>query len=273
MNESSPSPKVARYFVDEAGDLTLFDRKGRVLLGREGVSNYFIVGVVHIADVEAAQQKLESLRTELLADPYFRGVPSMQPESRKTALVFHAKDDLPEVRREVFKLLPALDVKVVAAIRHKTALVSEAQSLFKYGGKLQADDVYDEMVKRLFRNLLHTADANDICFARRGKSERAEALTTAIDKAKSAFNQRWKRQIDKPTHVWAAFPSQSAGLQVVDYYLWALQRLYEVGEERFFRLVARDYRLIMDLDDKRRKPYGEWYSDRNPLTLEKIRAL
>ena len=26
----------------------------------------------------------------------------------------------------------------------------------------------------------------------------------------------------------------------------------------------------MDLDDQRRKGYGEWYKDRNPLTLEKL---
>ena len=29
----------------------------------------------------------------------------MQREARKTAVAFHAKDDLPEVRREVFALL------------------------------------------------------------------------------------------------------------------------------------------------------------------------
>ncbi len=28
----------------------------------------------------------------------------------------------------------------------------------------------------------------------------------------------------------------------------------------------------MDLDDRRNKPYGEWYSDRSPLTLEKLRG-
>ena len=27
----------------------------------------------------------------------------------------------------------------------------------------------------------------------------------------------------------------------------------------------------MDLDDKRNKPYGEWYSDANPLELKKIK--
>lgn len=57
---------------------------------------------------------------------------------------------------------------------------------------------------------------------------------------------------------------------MLDYYLWALQRLYEQGESRFFELLAQDYRLIMDLDDKRYKPYGTWYSDSNPLTVEKL---
>lgn len=273
MSQHAFAPKIACFFVDEAGDLNLFDRKGRVLLGREGVSDYFMVGVAHIADVEAASNKLENLRTELLADPYFTGVPSMQPESRKTAIAFHAKNDLPEVRREVFKLLPTLGVKVQVAIRRKTVLVTEAQALFKYGSKLRADDIYDDMVKQLFRNLLHGVDANEICFARRGKSDRAEALTVAINRAQENFNRGWNREIDRPTRVLSTFPSESAGLQVVDYYLWALQRLYETGEERFLRLVAGDYSLIMDLDDTRRKSYGEWYSDRNPLTLEKIHAL
>ncbi len=31
------------------------------------------------------------------------------------------------------------------------------------------------------------------------------------------------------------------------------------------------YRLIMDLDDTSNEEYDEWYSDENPLTLEKIR--
>jgi hypothetical protein len=34
----------------------------------------------------------------------------MHREARKTALFFHAKDDLPEVRREVFRLLQRHDL-------------------------------------------------------------------------------------------------------------------------------------------------------------------
>ena len=49
------------YFVDEAGDLTLFNKKGRVLLGQEEVSDLFMVGVTHLPDPVEAHRKLEKL--------------------------------------------------------------------------------------------------------------------------------------------------------------------------------------------------------------------
>ncbi len=106
--EQPAPPHTAHYFVDEAGDLNLFDKKGRVLLGKLGVSNYFMVGVASLPDLDLARAELEGLRAALLADPYFKGVPSMQPQANKTAIAFHAKDDLPEVRREVMQVLPRL---------------------------------------------------------------------------------------------------------------------------------------------------------------------
>jgi hypothetical protein len=103
MSEVAPAQR--HYFVDEADDPVLFDAKGRALPGQEGCSRHFILGVLDVADPEALGAELETLRLELLADPYFRDVPSMQPERRKTAWMFHAKDDVPEVRREVFRVL------------------------------------------------------------------------------------------------------------------------------------------------------------------------
>ena len=104
--------EVRYYFVDEAGDLTLFNKRGQLLVGRSGVSRVFLVGVAHLPDPAAARRALAGLRDRLLGDPYFKGVPSMRAEAGKTALCFHAKDDLPEVRREVFRLLPAFGAKV-----------------------------------------------------------------------------------------------------------------------------------------------------------------
>lgn len=231
-----------------------------------------MVGVAHMADPIGAGQALENLRNQLLADAYFKGVPSMQPEARKTAIYFHAKDDLPEIRREVFKLLPNLEVKVQVAIRRKTALVSFAKLLHAAGKRLTEDLIYDDLIKRLFRNLLHKAAENRIVFARRGKRTRRIALERAIEKAKTNFEKKWKMLSRKPTSIVPEYSFSSAGLQIIDYYLWALQRVFELRQDRFFQLLRPGYRLIMDLDDKRNKPYGEWYTDYNPLQLRKIKA-
>jgi len=267
------SETVNNYYIDEAGDPVLFDKRGRVIVGREGVSRMFMVGVARLPDPKSAHQKLEGLRAALLSEPYFKGVSSMQPEHRKTALCFHAKDDLPEVRREVFGILPQLGVKVQVALRRKETMVNMAQALHRRGEKIRFDDFYDDLVKRLFKNLLHKADRNTIVFARRGKSVRLHALEKAIDKAKQNFERSTGIDAASKTSILPAYPSEYAGLQVIDYYLWALQRLYERGEDRFFNLIAKDYRLIMDLDDKRNKPYGQWYSDANPLELKKIKPV
>ncbi len=111
------------YFVDEAGDTTLFDAMGQVIAGTEGCSSYFLLGVLDIADPDALGSELFALRTSLLADPYFKKVPSMQPAAKKTALAFHAKDDVAEVRREVFALLRRHELRFFAAVRNKHKVV------------------------------------------------------------------------------------------------------------------------------------------------------
>jgi hypothetical protein len=271
MMEGAVGSKTTHcYFVDEAGDFVLFDKKGRVLLGTPGVSSCIMLGVAYLPQPELADRKLRALRSQLLADPYFSGVPSFQPDEKKTAIAFHAKDDLPEVRREVFRVLPELGAKVQVVVRRKVVLITTAQELYRSDARLTEQDIYDSMVSRLFRNLLHKADENNIVFSHRGKTTRKDALENAIIRAKTNFAAKTGQFHDKPTGIKSGFPSEYAGLQVIDYYLWALQRMFESGEERFFRLMVNDYRLIVDVDDTRKKAYGAYYSDSNRLTLEKI---
>jgi len=264
---------IKHYFVDEAGDTTLFNARGVAIVGNEGVSRAFMVGVADVPDPSGARSALDALRASLLADPYFKGVPSMLPGGGKTALCFHAKDDLPEVRREVFKLLPTLGVKVQVAIRRKADLISEARVLHSMGQRLGPSEVYDDLVRRLFKNLLHRGEAHEVCFARRGKSDRQEALIAALRRAKEKFRKKWNANADLPLSIRASVPSSDAGLQIIDYYLWALQRLIERDEDRYFASVANQFSLIMDVDDQRAKAYGRWYTANDPITLEKKKPL
>jgi hypothetical protein len=66
-----PGRPTKHFFVDETGDLTLFDKKGRSLISRGGVSEYFMIGMIDLPDPYEAHPKLEDLREELVNDPYF----------------------------------------------------------------------------------------------------------------------------------------------------------------------------------------------------------
>ncbi len=272
--KENQEPIIKHLFIDEAGDLTLFNKRGKNIVGNEGVSHLFMIGLIYLPNPAFAREKLEELRRDLLADKYFRKIPSFQPERKKMAICFHAKDDLPEVRREVFRLLPALEAKVSIAIRRKNVLAEEAKRLFETEDrKITPNQIYDSLVSRVLRDQLHQADENRIVFARRGKTFRHAAFEDSIIHAKRGFAERWGESHDKPCLIDSGFPSEFAGLQIVDYYLWAVQRMFEREEERFFCSVASDYELILDLDDKRNREKGEIYSEHNPLEMEKIKPV
>ncbi|MBN1657578.1 MAG: DUF3800 domain-containing protein [Anaerolineae bacterium] len=267
-------PSIRHYFVDESGDGTLFNKRGRIIIGTEGCSRFFILGLLDISQPEILGRELEELRANLLADPYFAKVPSMQPEEKKTALAFHAKDDVPEVRREVFHLLLCHDLRFLAVVRNKHKLLNyvrqrnERDATYRY----HPNELYDYLVRRLFKNLLHKDDAYHICFARRGRSDRTRALHEALEKARQRFSAQWGIASAAPIRVMPTTPPESAGLQAADYFLWALQRLYERGEDRYVELLWPAFSLVHDLDDTREARYGIYYSQKKPLTLAALES-
>ena len=88
----------------------------------------------------------------MLADPYFEDAPSMQPKYPKTSLAFHAKDDLPEISREVFKLLLTKKRRCYAVVRNKRDLTNHVQQQNERDAtyRYRQDEQYDLLVKELF---------------------------------------------------------------------------------------------------------------------------
>jgi hypothetical protein len=117
--------------IDVGARPKLFDKRGRSMLGHDGVSQYFMVGVAEIRNPAAVGRRLGALRRDLMSDPYFAGACSMHLGRRKTALAFHAKDDLPEVRWRVYERLRRLDIKVAVVLRRKGVLEAQARAMFQ----------------------------------------------------------------------------------------------------------------------------------------------
>jgi hypothetical protein len=269
------SSSIRHYFVDEAGDGVLFGEAGRVRVGMPGCSHYFILGVLDVADPQALADDLEELRSRLLSDPYFKNVPSMQPEQKKTALAFHAKDDVPEVRREVFSLLRGYEFRFMAVVRNKHKLLEYVRQRNERdpGYHYNQNELYDYMVRRLFKNLLHKEDQYNIYFAKRGNSDRTAALTEALHAAQLRFCQQWGIEVGAQLNPCAMAPAETPALQAADYFLWALQRLYERREERYVDLLRPSFSMVHDLDDTRRNLYGEYYTKGKPLTVAALEGL
>jgi hypothetical protein len=225
------------------------------------------LGVLDVADPVALSSDFEQLRFQLLQDPYFKDVPSMQPQRRKTALAFHAKDDVPEVRREVFKLLLAHDVQFFAVVRDKARVLAyvrqrnQIDDAYRY----QPNELYDTLVARLFKNRLHLSAESDVCFAERGKSDRTAALARALTVAQNRFATQWQRQHETTVTARQSSPPKDIPLQAVDYFLWALQRYFERQETRYIELLWPKVGVVQAVDETSVAPYGVYYTKKKPL--------
>ncbi len=62
-DQADPSrPVIRHYFVDEAGDPVLFNRRKQIVVGTEGCSGYFLLGLLDIPDPGALGIALGTLR-------------------------------------------------------------------------------------------------------------------------------------------------------------------------------------------------------------------
>jgi hypothetical protein len=266
--EPVPVHHTAHYFVDESGDGVLFNAKGQVLAGQpDGSMGTFMLGLLEVHDPRALSSDLAQLRAELAADPYFKDVPSFQPERGKTAVAFHAKDDLPEVRREVFRLLQRHPIKFYAVVRNMQAVLAYVRernarsNTYRY----HPNELYDNAVARLFKNRLHQYESCQVCYAVRGTADRTRAFANALELARSRFAKQWEKEISTEIRVTAAQSQQQACLQAVDYLLWALQRHYVRQESRYLEMMWGKVSLIHAVDETDKAPYGVYYSKTKPL--------
>lgn len=267
------SPKnieTIHYFVDEAGDPNLFAKRGKVIIGSDGCTKLFILGKLAVDDPISFSNDLENLRSDLLADPYFKDVPSMQAGKRKTALVFHAKDDVPEVRREVYKLLQNHTFKFYAVVRDKYELLAfvNQKNERNEGYKYNPNELYDTLTRELFKPLRPMADEIKICFAKRGNKERTKAFQEALVKAEHLFEQNFGFSRTAHVSVHCGTPRKETCLQAVDYFLWALQRFYERREERYIEMLWPFIGEIHDLDYMVDRRKGTLFNKNNPLNLK-----
>lgn len=268
MTEHKIPTSWNQYFFDEAGDLNFFGKRQRPLkLGENNVSRHFLLGFVKIkGDVNKISKEADALRNSLLKDPFIKEVRSVQESTR---FGFHAKNDCSVVRREFFNFLKNIDCSVHVLVRRKDVIFEQANAVYKTTKEkrlIKEKEIYHKAIERILRNNLHKGNTS-ILFSQRGDTFTNKTLHESIDIAKRNFLKTTgiannvQISIDKRAH------TESFGLQVIDYFLWALFQLYEQKNSAYYELLANKYKLIIDQDDTREKPYGKYYGRGDFLSL------
>ena len=240
-----PQLEKVHHFLDEAGDTTFFGR-GRVsILGQEGVSMAFGLGMVHFAaPVAEVRTQVETLCRAVETDDYLNHIPSVAKRVRGGGFFFHAKDDSPEVRERMFKWIRETDCSMEMVVGRKIP------ELFTANHHCQDSEFYADLLSHLLNNKLKLGRRQVVNIAERGKTTRNHVLELAMAKARERFTKKQDAtEISSEVVFNVQNPRTEPLLSVPDYLAWAVQRVFERGETRHYDYISKRVSLVVDLYD------------------------
>lgn len=256
---------TAYFFVDEAGDPTFYNRKRNLIIGDPGCSKILLLGFIKTENPQLIRQKIYLLRKEILNDSYLNSILSVK---NRTSQIFHATDDIPEVREKFFKLIRGLPIKSEFIVARKI------ESIFKNKYKSSENIFYDDLIVKLFKNQLHKSKENIVYFSVRGNRALQKPLEDAIKTAVNAFEDKWKTKVDSEIKIFPQTPKSESCLQVIDYLNWTVQRAFIKKETRYLDFISDKISLIVDVFDFKKYKNGKnFYNKNNPLDINKISPL
>ncbi len=239
-------------------------RKGVNLVNEGKTSKVFIVGFIHTEKPREIFDALKKVHEEIVNDEYLSSIPSIVSTNK----MFHANKDCAEVRERVYKALKGLDFGFQCIVARKKL------SIFRSKYNLKAPLIYKDLVSRLMSNRLHLNNEIDCYFSAMRNVIKQGIMEDSINEAIQKFSKKWKVEPrENKIRVIIQSSSESYQLQAADYLLWAVYQAYEHNDFRYYNFIKEKIDLILDVFDYTNNPYGEYYSKKNPLTLEKLSPL
>lgn len=255
-------------FIDEAGDTTFFGKGKENIVGKNGVSQSFILGMVQVkANLVDIRAEIDKVALKIETSPYYAKIPSVQKRIEKYGkFVFHAKDDIPEIRKEFYDFLLTQNFSLQAVVGRKI------MRLFINKHNSNGNEFYADLLSHLLKDKFkHQKLVLNI--AERGSSTSEVNIELAIQKAKQrAKTKQYKSKgdIDNCEIVANIQPyKRDQLLSLADYSLWAVQRVFERGETRFYDYMSKKISLVIDLydyNDTNKPKWYNYYSGKNKLS-------
>lgn len=262
-SSTSAKPTASHRFLDEAGDTTFFGTGRTPIVGQNGVSLCFAIGMVKFAgDYNPIREQVRLLQKEIECDRYFNVIPSVARKVAGKGFHFHATDDPPEVRAHFFKYIDSLDCSCEVVVARKLP------AMFVTKHQAKDTEFYADVLSHLLKNKFLLGQRLVLNIAERNTSTKNTNLQRALDIALQRFAKK------SPAHTISSQvvfnvqnPHTEPLLNVVDYMCWAVQRVFERGETRYYDYLGEKIKLVIDLyDDRAYAGHKNYYKKGNRLT-------
>lgn len=264
MAKAKSNIKTNHSFLDEAGDTTFYGKDKKAILGAEGVSRCFILGMVKFKEpLEPLRQEIFRLQAQVADDPYYQ-VPSILKKKQGAGYYFHATDDLPETRKLFFDFIKERNLSFEAVVARKSI------ERFTTRHKDKEQYFYADTLSHLLKNKFHSGERMILNIAEKGTSTKNQNLILALEKAKERFAKKLnkktiaeakdflevldrglvnRKDIQADVVFNVTKPLQEPLLNVADYLCWTVQRVFEKGETRYYDFVREKISVVADLYD------------------------
>ena len=220
--------------------------------------------------LEDVRMKILNLQTSIEQDSYFQGVPSIQRRKEKGGFHLHANDDLPEIRRMGYELIRTINCSFEAVVARKIYGIYER----KHNGN--EAEFYSDLLSHLLKNKLNKYDRLVLNIASRSKCTTHSNLKRGLKKSVERSIMRNPETANDCEVVFnVQEPTSEPILNLVDYFCWAIQRVFEKGETRFYDFISNKVSQVIDIYDfdNFRQPKdksGAHYGKRRKLTTENL---
>lgn len=229
-------------FLDESGKPEVFSSTGSNLVERGVATRYLVLAAVRSPDQMDLQRRITAFKSELLHDTTLTSIFS----SAYALDAFHATVDYVAVRERFYAFIANLDVKIDVVVVEKRKCHEPLQ---RQPGKL-----YGVMSGLVLRDLCHQADQTEIIFSRKDSKLRLRnELELEVERIRLEYLDKHPGLETNGVSVkYKHNPHYShGGLQVADYAAFAVFKLFEHGDRRWYDLLKGKIGKVHDVCNKK----------------------
>ena len=174
----------------------------------------------------------------------------------------HAKDDIPEVRKAAFELIRSINCNFEAVVARKS------YHIFENKHKSSEAEFYADLLSHLLKNRFNKYDRLVLNVSERTRCTTSNNLQKGLDKALAHVRPRAPKRAEKCKVVFnVQKPTIEPLLNIADYFCWAIQRVFEKGETRFYDYISHKISVVWDIYDFEGAATGlNYYSKNRKLT-------